>query len=419
MSRISLCLALSVLVASACTSPAPADEGTPPVDSQIVILVSLDGFRWDYMDRFDAPTLKHLAETGVVAPQGMIPCFPSKTFPNHYSIVTGLYPEDHGIIANNMYDPAMDASFSLGDRDAVADGRWYGGEPIWVTAEKQGQRTAPYFWPGSEAQIKGTRPTFWKPYDGRMTGEARVDAVLSKLDLPPARRPTFLTLYFSDVDTNGHRFGPNATETGEAVHRVDGYLARLVEGLAARSLPVNLLVVADHGMAATSSSRVVVLDDYIDLNDVQVIDRSPVLMLRPAAGKEDAVYAALKNAHPHMKVYRRAETPAHWHFRKNDRIPAIIGVADEGWSITTERVWFEEHRDRFDGGTHGYDNALQSMQALFVANGPAFRQGIEIAPFENIDLYDLLARILGLNPAPNDGDLSPVGAMLKPGILTG
>ncbi len=400
------CLALP----TGCRPLPPAPDAPVPL-----LLISLDGFRPDYLERYEAPTLRRLAGAGVFVPKGMQPAFPSKTFPNHYTLVTGLYPAHHGIIANTMYDPGMDAWFSLSNRDAVADGRWWGGEPLWVTAEKQGLRAGTYFWPGTEAEIGGVRPSFWKPFDDAVPGAERVDTLLAWLDLPPGRRPTFLTLYFSDVDTEGHRHGPDSEETARAVRTVDGYLARLVDGLKARGLynRVNLIIVADHGMAPTDPDHVVAIDDYLDMDDVVVTERSPVLMLRPKPGREAAVYAALKGAHPHLQVYRRDALPARWHFDGNPRIPPIIAVADEGWRITTDRPWYAQHRNRFAGGDHGYDNAVPSMSALFVAHGPGFRQGLRVDPFANIHLYTLMAHLLGLTPAPNDGDFDAVRHLLR------
>ena len=377
-----------------------------------VILISLDGFRPDYVDRYEAPTLRRLAAEGVRA-EGMMPSFPSKTFPNHYTVVTGLYPENHGIVANTMYDPEFDASFSMGNREAVRDGRWWGGEPIWVTLEQQGQKSAPFFWPGSEAEIKGTRPSYWLPFDNSMAAEARIDKVMAWLALPAAERPTFITLYFSNVDSQGHRHGPGSAEAAQAVRDVDGYLASLVGRLEAAGLynAVNLIIVADHGMVASSSERVVFLDDYIDMDDVRVVDYDPVAMIRPKAGKLEAVYAALKEA-PHVSFYKKAEIPEALHFRAHRRIPALVGVADEGWRITT-RSFYNRNPSRFDGGTHGYDHRLPSMSALFIARGPAFTEGKTVGPFANIHVYNLMTTILGVEPAPNDGDFEAVRHLLR------
>lgn len=380
-----------------------------------VLLVSIDGFRWDYLERYEVPTLRRLAAEGVQA-EALIPAFPTKTFPNHYTVVTGLYPAHHGIVANNMYDPVFDASFGLSNRQAVQDARWWGGEPIWVTAEQQGQKTAAFFWPGSEAPIQDTRPTYWTPYDGNIPGEERVEQVLAWLELPAEERPTFITLYFSNVDHAGHEEGPETEAVAEAVQEVDAHLGELVDGLAARGLEdaVNLIVVSDHGMAATSPERVVLLDDYIDLAEVRVVDYNPVAMLLPEAGREEAVYEALRQA-PHLTVYRKDEVPERLHFRDHRRIPPVLALADEGWTITTRQA-FEENPARFAGGAHGYDNRYPSMHALFIARGPAFREGLVVPPFENIHLYSLMAEILGLRPAPTDGSLEAVRGMLRAAV---
>ncbi len=377
-----------------------------------VILVSLDGFRPDYLDRYEAPTLRRLASEGVQS-KGMIPSFPTKTFPNHYTVVTGLYPENHGIVANTMYDPEFEASFSMGNRAAVQDARWWGGEPIWVTLEAQGQKAAPFFWPGSEAPINGRHASYWLPFDNSMSPSARIDQVMTWLALPAAERPTFLSLYFSDVDSQGHGFGPGSEEAAQAVRDVDGYLATFVERLEAAGLydQVNIIVVADHGMAPTSSERVVFLDDYIDMDDVQVIDYDPVAMIRPEAGKRDAVYEALKEAQ-HVSFYKKEDIPEALHFQAHRRIPDLVGIADEGWRIST-RSYYNRNPSRFDGGTHGYDPRVESMQALFLARGPAFVEGKTVGPFANIHVYNLMATILGVDPAPNDGDLNAVQHMLK------
>lgn len=399
------------------TSDTSSEEPASAQLEPTVLLVSLDGFRWDYLDRYEAPTMRRLAAEGVRA-ERLIPSFPTKTFPNHYTLVTGLYPEHHGIIANNMYDPKFDAWFSLGNRDAVSDGRWWGGEPIWVTMEKQGRKTATFFWPGSEAEIMGTRPSYWLPFDGDLPAADRVEQVLDWLDLPAVERPSFLTLYFSDVDHAGHDYGPDAPETAQAVANVDGYINSLVQGLEARGLfdEVNLIIVSDHGMAATSSERVLFLDDFIDLDDVLVVDYTPVAMIRPKAGRLDAVYESLQ-ATEHARFYRKEEVPDSFHFQDHYRIPDLIGIADEGWTITTHD-YFDSNPTRFDGGTHGYNNYLPSMGALFIARGPAFAQGETVGPFSNIHVYNLMAAILGLSPAPVDGSLGPVRTLLAPDVVT-
>ncbi len=412
--RLPVLLVLCLLTAGCGSSTQQTAAARPPADTSrapTVILVSLDGFRWDYPEKYATPNLDRIAGRGLRA-EALIPVFPTKTFPNHYTQVTGLYPERHGIVGNTMYDPQTGASFSLSDREAVADARWWGGEPLWVTTEKQGQTAATYFWPGSEAPIAGVRPTYWRSYDGRVPAERRVDQVLEWLDLPPEERPTFVTLYFSLVDTEGHRHGPDAPETAAAARRADAYLGRLLYGLEARGIldETHLIVTSDHGMAATSPERVVFLDDYVDTDALEVLTYSPLFLARPKPGRTDGVFAALEKV-PHLRAYRKRDVPARLHFSDHRRIPPLVGLMDEGWSLTT-RGHFERNRGRYAGGAHGYDNRYPSMRGIFYAQGPAFRAGQVAAPFSSVHLYALMAEILGLRPAPNDGDPAVVRRLL-------
>lgn len=265
MSFRSACLVVFALIAGCAAPDALKPAGTARVAPAPLILISIDGFRADYLARGVSPTLSALAAEGVRA-EGMQPSFPSLTFPNHYTIVTGDYPDHHGIVDNAMFDPVL-GKFTLGKREAVGDGRWWDqAEPIWVSADRQGVRTATMFWPGSEASIHGYRPDYWVPYEGDTTYDSRVDQVLHWLDLPPSQRPGFLTLYFEAVDTAGHYEGPDAAETNAAIGEVDAALARLVDGLRQRGLldRVNLIVLSDHGMAATPPDQRIFLDELID-----------------------------------------------------------------------------------------------------------------------------------------------------------
>ena len=388
-----------------------------PGASPTLILVSFDGWRWDYQSRYRPPNVDRLAARGVRA-EALVPSFPSKTFPNHYTLVTGLYPGHHGIVANSIKDPATGRRFAMSDRREVQDPMWWGGEPIWTAVRTAGRVAASMFWPGSEAPIQGHHPHFWHPFDATMPGVVRVDQVLAWLDLPAASRPSFITLYFEDVDTAAHDEGPDSAAVRDAVGRVDGYLGRLVEGLDARGLldRVNLVVTSDHGLAATSLDRVIVLDDYISLDDVEIVDLNPTLGLFPRAGREEAVYAALAKAHPRLRVYRRADTPRHWHFRDHPRIPPIVGTADEGWQVLRRASVAERVARRLFGprAEHGYDPAAaRSMHGMFVAAGPAFRRGAAVPAFENVHVYNALAMALGVVAAPNDGDPAVARSLLR------
>jgi predicted AlkP superfamily pyrophosphatase or phosphodiesterase len=373
--------------------------------SPILILISFDGFRWDYIDRGESPTLKRFAATGVRS-SGLVPVFPSFTFPNHYTIVTGLYPEHHGIIANNMVDEQWPERFSMtaqSSRHQV----WWGGEPIWVTARLQNLRSDAMFWPGSETPIRGIRPDYWTKFDDDMPNVDRVNHTLDKLALPEGERPSFLAVYFSEVDQVGHDYGPDSPEMLEAIRHADQALALLEAGVKQLRLAdrVTFVLVSDHGMAPLSADRVVFLDDYVDLAGVDVVDWGEAVQLRPRTASVADVYRALKDRHPAMTVYRREEVPARLHYRDNSRIQPIIVLAGEGWEITSHQRWANDlARHRLRGGAHGFDPKYRSMHGLFVAAGPRVRHGVVVPAFQNVHVYDFLCAVLGLEPVANDGD---------------
>jgi predicted AlkP superfamily pyrophosphatase or phosphodiesterase len=313
-----------------------------------------------------------------------------------------------------MWDSTIGYRFHFTSERAVSDPRWWAGEPIWVTAERQGRHAAAFFWPGTEAPIGGVRPTWWRRYDGAVPNRQRVEQVLEWLSLPPDSAPALITLYFNDVDWSGHEFGPEAPETDTAIARVDSALGMLVAGLDSLGLRdrVNLIVVSDHGMAPLAPERTIYLDDLIDLSAVDVIDWSPVAALAARATADvESVYRQLRGRHPHLAVYRPEDLPARFHYRDNARIAPVLALADDGWAITTHaRARAARRQER---GTHGYDPELPSMRALFVAAGPAFRNGVIAPPFRNIHVYELLCAVLGLRPAANDGSLDSVRALLS------
>jgi predicted AlkP superfamily pyrophosphatase or phosphodiesterase len=373
-----------------------------------VILVSLDGFRSDYLGRIATPNLHAIMDRGVHA-KYMIPSFPTKTFPNHYTIATGLYPAHHGIIANYMYDPDLNEKFNKNDPKASTDARWWGGEPIWVTAEKQGLRTAPLMWPGAMVARAGIRPTFTQAYDKQATPDDRVDKLVSLLDLPVNERPQLLTLYIDVVDQAGHDFGPRSQQVAEAVQQSDRAIGRLLSALKERGIEdqVNLIVVSDHGMSPQSLKKTVFLDDYIEMDSVDVIDGTPVVTLRPKDGNYDTLYTKLKRV-PHAKAYRASEVPERWHFSGSHRIPPVFLLADDEWTITTHE-YLKGHK--LELGNHGFDNTSKNMRALFMAAGPAFQQGT-MKPFANVHLYSLFAYLLNISPAQTDGSIDVFKSVL-------
>lgn len=401
MLRRLTCLALccTAWFLTGCTTLRPAAK--PPGD--LVILVSIDGFRWDYLELHEAPALKAIAARGVRA-QRMNPSFPSKTFPNHFSLVTGLRPESHGIVANWFWDPALGEMFGM----AKTDEKWWtGGEPVWITAERQGVRSACFFWPGSETTYDGRRASRFKPFDKKLSCAQRVDGLLAWLDVPAAQRPQLCTLYFDLVDDIGHRFGPTAPETRAAVREADAALARLLDGLAARGLRdrTNLVIVSDHGMSECGPDQVIFFEDLMDTALVQIESNGPNGGVRPKdPAQTAAILAGIRaKAPPQLQAYLRDEVPARLHYRRSDRIPPIVLICDDHWNIETKVGWGAK-RLIYSRGAHGWDPATPNMGALFVAQGPAFREHATIAGFDNIHVYALLCRLLGITPAANDGD---------------
>jgi predicted AlkP superfamily pyrophosphatase or phosphodiesterase len=390
---------------ASCSTPPPAGKAGP------LILISIDGFRWDYLQHHDAPTLKALAAGGVRAAR-LNPSFPSKTFPNHYTLVTGLYPQNHGIVANWFYDPADDARFDMGKTEA----RWWqGGEPVWITAEKQGVRSACFFWPGSETEHDGVRPSLYQPFDKKLKAAERVDGLLAWLALPPEQRPRLATLYFDIVDDMGHRFGPLAPETAAGVKEADEAVARLLAGLARLGLrdSANLVLVSDHGMSEISPEQTVFLEDLMDISQVRVEATGPYGGVRPKDGVDVAALVAgiRAKAPPQIKIYLREQMPAHLHYSQGDSIPPILLLADDHWSVEEKSRWSQSWA-RNSKATHGWDPATTNMGALFIANGPAFRRGAVIPAVDNIHVYHLLCATLGIKPAANDGDRRLVKAAL-------
>lgn len=390
--------------ASVAEAPAAARPGAASGD--VLILVSIDGVRPDYLGRGVTPTLSKLAAGG--AATTLRPVFPSVTFPNHYSLVTGLHPDSHGIVANRMADPARPGIvFTLGSAQSFDPFWWDGAEPVWVTAERQGVRTATMFWPGSEVAIRGARPSAWQRYDSAVSNAQRVDQVIDWMRRPAATRPRLVTLYFEAVDTAGHRFGPDAPETTRALAEVDRELGRLVAELDALKVRANLVIVSDHGMAATPAGQVVALDRLVDPALVETVTTGPVAALAPRPGQEAAVAAQLARPHANASCWPRERIPARLRYGSHPRIPAFLCLAEVGWMI--------EPPGRVPDvkGMHGYDNAHPDMAAIFIAHGPAFAPGARPAPASATDLYPLVTRLLGIVPQPHEGDAQALAAALR------
>ena len=422
---VKLIAPLALAAVSACAPqvasapPPPAAISVPEQRAPVTILISIDAFRPDYLERGLTPTLSRLAAEGVSA--AMIPSFPSKTFPNHWAEVTGYYPDHSGIIANAFTDPARPEPkdrFTMATTDPFY---WNAKEPVWVTAEKAGIRTAAMFWPGSAVawggQLAahghgrtegGIRPEDWQAFDQNVSPEQRVNAVIDWLRRPAATRPRLVLLYFDQVDTAGHASGTDGADIGPALESVDADIARLVVGLATLGQPANLVITADHGMAETRGSRVIALDAILPAGAYTIDESGPYAALIPSPGREKTLEAKLLRPHPHMQCWRKGDIPARFHYGTSPRIPPYFCLAETGWQI------FGHAPDNDNvGGNHGYDNQAPEMRALFIANGPAFAHGATLPSFENVDVNPLLRSVLGLpQDGAMDGTLAPVEGAL-------
>jgi predicted AlkP superfamily pyrophosphatase or phosphodiesterase len=382
-----------------------------------VVLVSLDGFRWDYAKHDNAAHLLALGKEGVWAPQGMFPSYPSLTFPNHFTIVTGLYPEHHGLVANTFFDPARQARYSMSDPQAVKDGSWYGGVPLWSLAESRGMRTASLLWAGSEAKIAGFRPSYYATFDGKTEAtpesqQARIDDTAALLRLPAADRPHLITIYFSEPDHEGHQFGPDAPETRTAELKMDALIGKLRAALKVTGLPIDLVVVSDHGMVKSEGDWIN-LDQFADLTGFEAVGQ---LLYSKTEEDRIRVYNQLKKASPQFVAYRLKDVPAGLNFNQNPREGDPVVVATGPFAIRAHAPTAGQSESHPQAGMHGLDpHKMPEMKAIFFAAGPDIVEGKTVGPFDNVNLYPWLAHLLGLNPPKSDGNLNILSGTLRDG----
>jgi len=381
-----------------------------------VLIISLDGFRWDYPDRGLSPNLTAMAQKGVRA-LTFEPAFPSKTFPNHYTIVTGLYPQNHGLINNRFENPFNGEHYRIGDTSAVRDDRWYQGETLWATAWRNGIKSASFFWPGSETHLPYKHPTYFKHYNGKISHEERIEGIIHWLQLPPDKRPHLLFLYFSDTDTQGHRHGPDSREVNRAIQLLDekiGYLQRRLQEIDMLQ-KVNIIVLSDHGMTGLKADGVIRLWQILGDETVPVAGYGPLVQFFiKDKGQRERVYQKLKAAQKGFKVYRKEEMPAWFHYSAHPFLGDLIAVADLGNTFVKNAQELEKLKKRHPRGDHGYDNHTQDMQGIFIAAGPAIRQNYRCNTLRNIDVYPLVCKILKMVPNQKiDGSLQRIGFILK------
>ncbi|KAK1392889.1 Ectonucleotide pyrophosphatase/phosphodiesterase family member 3 [Heracleum sosnowskyi] len=405
-----------------------SSSSTPPrlqlksISHPVVILISSDGFRFGYQHKTPTPNIKRLITNGTEAETGLIPVYPTLTFPNHYSIVTGLYPAYHGIVNNYFLDPGNASDvFSMSSHEP----KWWLGEPLWETVVNHGLKAATYFWPGSEVH-KGSWNCplhFCAPYDGSVPFDDRVDAILSYFDLPDSEIPVFMTLYFEDPDHQGHQVGPDDPLISEAVANIDRLIGRLISGLEKRGVfeDVTIIMVGDHGMVGTCDQKLIFLEElapWIDIPVDWISYYTPLLAIRPPENVSPADVVAKMNEGlksgkvgngKYLKVYLKEDLPSRLHYSESDRITPIIGLVDEGYKVELKKSEAKEC-----GGAHGYDNAFFSMRSIFIGHGPRFPKGVKIPSFENIQIYNLVTSILNIKGASNNGTSSFPETVLLP-----
>ncbi|XP_005998877.1 ectonucleotide pyrophosphatase/phosphodiesterase family member 5 [Latimeria chalumnae] len=370
-----------------------------------VLLVSFDGFRWDYIFRVLMPNFEVVKQKGVYVEQ-VSNIFVTKTYPNHYTLVTGLYAENHGIVANEMYDPELNKTFSMNRMDIYDTVWWEEGYPIWITNQKKGHRTGAAMWPGTDVKIHGVFPSHYMLYNESVSFEHRVNRLIEWLT---STEPINLgLLYWEQPDDKGHLFGPEDPRMNQVIADIDKKLGYLIDQLKKARLweKVNLIVTSDHGMSQQSRDRVIELDQYVDRDLYTLVDHNPIIAILPKEGKFDTVYQSLVSAHPKMTVYKKEEIPEKFHYKHNSRIQPILIVPENGWSV------LQNKSEDFLLGNHGYDNSLPDMHPLFIAHGPAFKKNFSRKSMNSVDLYPLMCHILGISPMPSNGSLGNVQELL-------
>ncbi|TFV94178.1 alkaline phosphatase family protein [Algoriphagus kandeliae] len=386
-----------------------------------VILISLDGFRYDYVERFQPKNLSQFIKEGTAA-KGLIPSFPSKTFPNHYTIATGMKPEHHGLVDNNFWNPEKNKQYSISNREVVTDGTWYGGTPLWVLAEQNEMKSASYFFVGSEADVQGIRPSYYYDYDGNVPNLTRISKVFEWLQLPESERPQMITMYFSDMDDTGHRYGPNNGEQlKKTLDRLDHELGALFEGVASFDLPVHIVIVSDHGMVDVPKENLLNLTELTEGINARVVNSGALAHIHlndPSEKKK--VIQLIESRGNHIHVVDVADREYYKDLSLHaDLMGDLLIMPDLGYYLADERGMFRyQNRSAMNKtdvfGEHGYSPDYQEMQGIFYAKGPQIKEGLVIEPFENYHIYPLICKILGL-PVPDgiDGKLEVLAPILK------
>ena len=401
---------LALLCLAGCAA-SPSRQAAPP-DPAPLLLVSIDGLRADAIGRGDTPVLDALASTGVKA-RWMRPSYPVLTFPNHYTLATGLRPDHHGIIHNSMSDPEL-GRFIVADAEATRRPAWWQAQPIWTRAERAGLATGVWAWPGASAPRNGVMPRYFQPFDQDRPLAERMDTVLAWMSAPRERRARLAAVYLEQVDQAGHDHGPHADATRQAIRNVDAAIGRLLERLRAADIEANVVVVSDHGMADVPTGHYLAVEDMASMEEAEITSIGQVIGVLPRSGHAAALDARLPGRHAHYQCWRKHEIPAHLHYGTHPRIPPLVCQTDEGWSaLPRATIARRDASGGHDRGAHGYDPDSPAMRAVFIAHGPAFKAGQVLPAFDNVDVYPLLARLLDLTPLAGDGNPATLQQALR------
>ena len=412
---ISRILSLLLLVLLPVWNLLAQQNASSQLDKPYVILISLDGFRYDYVERFQPPNLMEFIQNGVAA-ESMIPSYPTKTFPNHYTIATGMTPENHGLVANTFIDPERKDLYKIGKREAVEDGTWYSGMPLWVNAEKNGMLSASYFFVGSEADVQGVRPSYYYRYKHTTPNIERVQQVLDWLNLPAEQRPHMITLYFSTMDDIGHRVGPQADEElRSALFELDEVLGTLFDGVKKTGLPVNTILVSDHGMQGVPVEKMIPQEmlENEELYEIAHNGTFSLVYLKEGVRKRK-VYRYLKKREAHFSVYKKQDFPYYTANQSNKRLGDLIVMTDFPYYFKGTRAIGFARKNNGERGEHGFPPEHKTMHAIFYAQGPTLKQGLKIPSFQNIHVYPLICNLLELPIPPGvDGKSNVLAPIIE------
>jgi len=396
-----------VITAALCVTSKPVDLPANRTHNKL-LLISFDGFRWDYDQDVETPNFDQLVRDGVKA-KYITPPMLTMTSPSHFTTITGRWVEDHGVVHNMMYNATTNGK--VGHKATLKRSEWWdnGALPLWITAQNQGLKTASFFFPGGgvtyggQAVDRSLVEEQGHPDDNETEWRENIDTVMNWFS---QEEFDFVTLYFGEPDNVGHAVGPDHPDRKEIISQIDRTIGYLREAIDRHHLnsSLNVIISSDHGMTTVKKRPQVdeiILNKYVNLirlNSFELLDYGGYGILTPRKGKEQEVFDALSKA-PNLTVYKKEEIPESFHLAKNVRIQPIMIIADLGFNLNSRFIVY------VNKGDHGYHNDHMDMKTIFRAFGPDFKKNYLTEPFDSIHIYPLMCKLLQINPAPNNGSL--------------